>query len=237
MRFEEFIRKYPKRRNVLILSSGSSLLELEELYQKIPQTFFNDTYVICIKTSVNKVIDCGMNVDFCVLNGFIKNGSVDIENVKRNDIPVIAGNFSLEGKLKSNSDYIFKMKEDWEVFNVMEWVKKDIPGAFDLDIVNMNHNLGHIMCELALPLAILLCNENIFTLGWDIIYKNKMINYWNSNKKITDDLDNHVYSRNEYILEFTKFLSKYIRKHYKRNIYKLCPDSGVHIPYFNISTY
>ena len=97
---------------------------------------------------------------------------------------------------------------------------------YEEDNMPMTH-WGHVMMELALPLALMLKPKNIFTLGWDITYKN--LNQHNYFETFVD------YQKGDTIKYFSSHLSKYLKKHYKVNIFKLSKYSGVKIPYFNLN--
>jgi len=232
--FFEKIRKYAgKKKNILICSAGPSLNQLYYLKDTIPQSFWENTYVIAVKSTVNKLVDLNINIDFIVtnLNGNI--AKIDFEKLDKslnNGSILICGMGGGGNKiLKSKCEY--KLEVDWQ-FNIMDCVIKNKKNCLDFFVKNnkLYHKWGHTMMELAIPIAVYLKPKNIFTIGWDI----NILNDDKINQKIHYNTENFINWASDYdIINFTKYLPSYLKKNYNINIYKLYNQSAVKLPYFS----
>lgn len=235
------IKNFPRRKNVLILSAGPSLNEIDDIKKHFTKEFLKNTYIICIKSAINKARDIKLPVDFIVTNGDGNYNKINLKHLKKKNrdqtkllcIEYYKGCIESYKKLCKECDYIFKIQNRNE-FNIMECIDKNRKDCIGFDVKNNDFyaRWGHIMMELAIPLSIMLKPENIITLGWDYKYtKNSNNTYWNDSvEKFTN------YSTNKnVILNFTGNLSNYLKKNYNINIYKLSKYSGVKIPYLNLS--
>ena len=103
----------------------------------------------------------------------------------------------------------------------------------DITFKNINNKImtgwGHIMMELAIPLALELKPNNIITIGWDIKNSNKYWHQENFTVKYWND-------ENNIINQFTIHLHNFLLKHYQIKIFKLSNESGVKIPLFDSKT-
>ena len=221
------INSMPKKRNILILSAGPSLNEIYVIKKYFTKEFLKNTYVICIKSAINKAKELNIPVDFMVTNGIGQFYKIKKKNISKNTRVICLKDHNKSHSVKNDffCDYRINLKH----INSMECVINDEDNCikfYEEDNMPMTH-WGHVMMELALPLALMLKPKNIFTLGWDITYKN--LNQHNYFETFVD------YQKGDTIKYFSSHLSKYLKKHYKVNIFKLSKYSGVKIPYFNLN--
>lgn len=83
----------------------------------------------------------------------------------------------------------------------------------------------HIMCELAIPLAIHLGIKNIYTVGWDLSLINNK-NYFCENKYVK-------YYKNNQEKIFIPYIVKLLNEK-DINIYKIKEISPILLPYYNL---
>ena len=71
--------------------------------------------------------------------------------------------------------------------------------------------------------------KTIVTVGWDLGN-----GYWNDENKIEKFEDWSQWHNNEKIVNFTKYLPRYLKMHHDINIYKLNPNSSPHLEVFKL---
>ena len=225
--FKQMINKYKlKKKNILICSSGPTLNELKHFKKKFTKEFLNDCYVISVKSSINILSKLNIKCDFLVSNftGSIK--KLNYELLKTNNKPiVIGGNYYNKNKKHKLKDYVDYYVDIGPLGNTMKAVEQNKKKCLDFRYKNNNVETGwgHVMMELAIPLAVALQPENIITIGWDIK---------NHNQYYKDSFKN--YSHEDTILEFSKYLPSYLKKHYNIKIYKLSKNQGVFLPLYKL---
>ena len=224
-KFKEFISKHKgKKKNILICSSGPSLNEINYFKKKFKKDFWDNCYVISVKSSMNILDKYNIKTDFLISNfsGSIHRLNYDLLE-KQNKPIVIGGNYydkNKEHKLKKYVDYYIDIGP---LGNTMKNIEDNKPKCLDFRYKNNNVETGwgHVMMELAIPLAVALEPENIITIGWDII--NSRTYYKNTFKN---------YSKEDGILAFSSYLSNYLKEQYNINIFKLSKTQGAKIPLY-----
>jgi len=215
--------KKGKKKNVFIFSSGPSLNEIEEIKKKFSKEFWDDCYTISVKSAINVMSKHDIKTDFLVSNFSGTISKLDYNLLEKEKPIVFGGNYydkKKDHKLKKYVDYFIEIGR---IGNMMQCIEKDDENCIDFQFFedNVNSGWGHVMMELAIPLAISLKPKNIYTLGWDV----------KNSKKYFDSKENFKnYSDENVILEFTKFLPDYLKKHYDINIYKTSKNQEIKLP-------
>jgi len=213
------INSLEKKTNVFIFSAGPSLNELNNIINKIPNEIIKDSYVIAVKGSINKLYELNIKCDFVVLN-YIGNSSVINLDLKPKELapPKIIGlDVGDMKKLRKKTDYMITI--NWKKNWMSDIVNNKISKINFYEKDNKTYtNWGHVMTELALPLAMELKPKNIYTLGWDNC----------DNKHFSDKFMNWGI---EGVVEFSEYLPLFLKKNYDINIYKLSNTQCVNLEY------
>ena len=127
-------------------------------------------------------------------------------------------------KLKKYVDYFIEIGR---IGNMMQCIEKDDENCINFQFFedNVNSGWGHVMMELAIPLAISLKPKNIYTLGWDVK---------NSKSILIQRKISKIIVMKMLFLEFTKFLPDYLKKHYNINIYKTSNNQAAYLPLYKL---
>ena len=220
-RFVTNLSKYKrKKKYVLIFSAGPTLKDFKK--SDLPKEIWENSFVLAVKNAVNYLYDIGVKPDFLVTNFVGAAGRIDSKKIPDSSIN-IGLNVGGMKNLREKFDYLVEL--DWHK-NSMRLVKDDKKGIEFRNRDNkLYSNWGHIMMELAIPMALFLEPENIITIGWDINNLNK---HWDSRKETFLS-----WSKEETILnEFSCYLHNYLKKHHKIEIFKINKNSGIRIPLF-----
>lgn len=223
--FKKCINKHKgKKKNILICSSGPSLNEIKYFKNKFTKEFWDDCYVISVKSSLNILDKHNIKNDFLISNfsGSINKLNYDLLEKKNKPI-VIGGNYHDKHKKHKLKKYVDHYVDIGPLGNTMKNIENDKPKCLDFRYKNNNVETGwgHVMMELAVPLAVALEPTNIITIGWDIV--NSRTYYKNTFKN---------YSKEDVIMEFSSYLSDYLKKHYNVNIFKLSKNQGAKLPLY-----
>jgi len=224
-KFKEFISNHKgKKKNILICSCGPSLNELKNFKKKIKKEFLDDCYVISIKSAINILDKNNIKTDFLLSNFFINNLNYKVLE-KPNKPIVIGGNYYDKNKAHKLKKYVDYYIDIGPLGNTMKCIEENKTKCLDFRYKNNNVETGwgHVMMELAIPLCVALEPENIITIGWDITGINSHKYYKNTFKN---------YSKEDVILEFSSYLSNYLKNQYNINIFKLSKNQGVKIPLY-----
>lgn len=219
-KFKNMINSLEKKTNVFIFSSGPSLNELNNIINKIPNEIINDSYIIAVKGSINKLYELNIKCDFLVLN-YIGNSSdinLDLKPKELASPKIIGVDFGGMEKLREKTDYMITLDGgNWMSDIVNNKISKI--NFYEKDNKIYTH-WGHTMTEVALPLAMELQPKNIYILGWD---------YCRDYKYFSDPfIDWHS---KDVIVDFTKYLPTFLKKNYDINIYKLSNTQCVNLEY------
>lgn len=225
--FEKKIKSFAQKKNILIFTSGPTLKKFKK--QDIPEYIWSDSYVIAVKSSINYLNSINIKPNILVSNFWGSYGNTNKKLLKSDIVKVAIMNQSVSENNK------FKYSFDHYVdINSKRNIMKDIIDnkINSLKFKNINNKtytgLGHIMMELAIPICVMLNPENIITIGWDLGG-----GYWDDKNKIESFEDWSQWNSNEKILNFTKYLPSYLKKHHNINIYKISPISS---PYLDVFT-
>ena len=229
------IKNMKRKKNILVLSAGPSLNELDYIKKYLTKDFLNETYIICVKSAINKVKYLNIPIDFLVINGEssfhkINKNLLNKQNLKNTKVFCIKDDERTSHNTPDILDDICNYKVYINKNNSLECVIDDLHrNCFGFKLKKDNTietNWGHMLSELIIPICILLKPKNILTLGYDIEYKNSTKIHWNS-ENFTD------YKSKEFNINHSYYLEKYLKKYYGINIFKLSKKSGVKIPYLD----
>ena len=192
--------------------------------KKFKKDFWDDCYVISVKSSINILDKHNIKTDFLLSNfsGSISKLNYDLLE-KPNKPIIIGGNYYDKDKKRKLKQYVDYYIDIGPLGNTMKCIEENKPKCLDLRYKNNNVETGwgHIMMELAIPFCVALEPKNIITIGWDVINSN---NYYKNTFK--------NYSKEDVILEFSSYLSNYLKEQYNINIFKLSKNQVVKIPLY-----
>ena len=197
-----FLNKIFDGEDIVILSGGPStgLLSNNEL-----NYIFDNYLTICIKYVINILEKNNLKPTFNLFNQYLASGSFDdlIEKARSyNSIFGSDGSFIDETALMmvEVKDEHFCIRNFKRLLrnniDCLTWMKDENNKRYYLNL--------HIMCELALPLAIHLGIKNIYTVGWDLKPINNQDYCFSSNKKIYED---NKISEYDYVPDIEKILN------------------------------
>lgn len=253
------------KKDIIIFSSGPTLNEIKNYLHIFTPEFYNKFYIVGIKDSALFLDKLGVKVDYFLYShagykteydeyifknspNIIKNCSYlySKNNKYLNIIFKIVNFFKMGYNNKHNIKYIDVPVID-RSDNIMNCVVKNKKKCFNYNINKgiAYYNDGHIMCDQAIPLGIELKCNNIYCLGWDLCENAKGQNdysYFNKNIKEKFADKSNLFKNDSYsifnfekIREFTKYLPKYLKEHYKINIFRLSKNQCVNLPLFDIN--
>jgi hypothetical protein len=225
--FEKKIKSLPRKKNILIFTSGPTLKKFKK--KDIPDYIWEDSYVIAVKSSINFINSINIKPDILVSNFYGSYANMNKKLLKTDIVKVAIMNKSVaeNDKFKYSFDHYVDINPKR---NIMEDIIDNKVNSLKFSNINNKTytSLGHIMMELAIPICVMLNPENIITIGWDLGE-----GYWDEKNKIESFEDWSKWSNNEKILNFTKYLPSYLKKHHNINIYKISPIS---LPYLDVFT-
>lgn len=221
--FQEKLKKYPKKKYILIFTSGPTLNNFKK--RDIPDKIWEDCYVIAVKNSINYLDKIKVKPDFLVTNFVGAGKNIDLKLVDKLKPFFIGLKYGDFKELEKRVNFTVNLDKRILMQNVKNNVN-DI--AFKNDNNKIVTGWGHIMMELAIPLALELKPNYIITVGWDVknsklhFHETFVISYW--------------HDENNIINNFTTYLHKFLLHHYKIKIFKFSKDSGIKIPLFDSKT-
>lgn len=238
--WDKLFKKYPQRDNVLICSAGPTLNQLDELkvFLDAEPGFWNNCYIISVKSAINKLDELDLPCDFLVTNLIGNADKINKKSLEKLNSKKIILNFDDDNEIDTSKlQYLLEQADirlELEMeSNVMKCIEENQPNAFDLTEKDgkLTTKWGHVMMELALPTALMLKPKKIITIGWDVKNNQK---HWNKKEEF-QKCENGNYGDEDVILNFTKYLPDYLEKHYGTRIYKLSKDSSVHLPHYRLA--
>ena len=222
-----FLKNLFKNQDIVVLLPGPSYKYLTNKQKKY---LINNYITISVKYTINDLKKLNLYPTF-----FLKNNWSREFKFKDSNITVING--CSINNLDNNSTINIFLKQKISHKKSFNLIKKNI------DIISWNLNNFkkekkiyyypmHIMCELVLPLCILLGIKNIYTVGWDLDYKYKKNSYFDPKIKLSKlYISKHIKNNTELIVLDN---IKIILKKKNINIYKIKKQSPLNIKYKNI---
>lgn len=224
-----------KKDYVLICSSGPTLKELNYYVNKNPR-FLNKCHIVCLKDSINHLIESNIQVNFLLTNHHGSYNKINFGLLSGDKKPIsICHTYGIN---KHNSwDFVFDIDMS---NNIMECIVNNNDNCLDFDRKNSKLicKWGHIMMELGIPFSLLLKPKKIIILGWDL-GENR---YYDGNSSHIDgnlgsnNINNASWASNQKILNFTKYLTNYVSTKYNVDVFKLSENQKVHLPIFDITS-
>ena len=204
--------------DVVILAAGP-YLDTSKL------RYIIDNYItISVKYTVKYLFEHNMIPTFIVFNQWLAIGSnVDDYNNYTNRIVSIYGKLDKISKSYGLINFVSTSTHTSTFDEISKHIDK-----FSWKPNELSYNCAHIMLELAIPLSMHIGSKNIYTLGWDLDYKNGYF---------TKDIKNQ---QEDFSILFNKSESHIVKdvviilKKYGINIYKINKSSPINLEYKDI---
>ena len=222
---KEFGSYVGKKGDVFILSSGPTHTQFDRYKDKFD---WSDTYLIAVKSMVSFLQKKGTDPDFMITNFAFSHW--DISEKVNTDVTkslCVYKQETLPGSCEELQEEKFFHQSQCNVAVELDW-KKDVMkcvedgGSSCFSLTSEKNHLvtgwGHVMCELAIPLALYLKPRNIYVLGWDQENEKGQIEKFG------------IYQDSVKIAKWAKHLGPYLDKEYGVKIFKLSSDQAVDLP-------
>ena len=221
------LKNYYNGKNAIIVTCGPSL---EHYKDKIINLVNENTILICVKQSINRV---NYICDFHLRN-FINDKDRYTKkgwNYPKYNRPIVLYNYRHKKFMNKFIDIGFsavgKNKRDILKDVINDYKSMDFNDE-SIQENKMEVNSGHIICEMALPLCTQLGIKNVFIIGWD---------GGNGYSYAKEKGRNLTYSCHELVMKCNAKLNDYCNKYYDMNIYQINDYSLYDIPKITIEEY